>query len=126
MIEVFCQDKHYDTIVGWFVGRGIEAPDKKDVLGFGLVVDGIVAGFAFPFGENGWQIDNLVSDPRSCVKARMVAWKTLFSEMEKECALDGREYLSVYLDRPRLIILARELGFCDFGSYTLLAKKVGG
>ena len=39
MIEVFCQDKHYDTIVGWFVGRGIEAPDKKDVLGFGLVVD---------------------------------------------------------------------------------------
>ena len=125
MTEVYEHEKHYDLICGWLEEYGSPKPNKEDIGKFGIVADGIAAGFLFKTDATACWIDNLVAKKGAAREVKRKAFSKIYLGLESEAIRSGFRWIQNSVNSEMLIDELRDLNYVFGGEYKTFVKDLG-
>lgn len=120
----FFESSDYAQIAGWFRARGMEPPRRGDFPSFGLIEEGIGAGFLMVTDTPLAIIDFFITNPDAARRRRHAAMDAITEGLLRQAKHLG--FRAVKGDSKFVVIknLAKRCGFQEAGNYSCFIKEL--
>lgn len=114
----------HSNLKEWYHKHNLDAPPEQYYPSWGLIVEGVAAGFLFATDTALCMLDGYITNPEATSVDRNKAIALITGELLEISKEQGFQRVMVFSKEDSIIKRAKNLKFTDKGSYVMLDKEV--
>lgn len=121
-LRKFNIDRDYETLCQWHEMYGIRPPQPENISKFGVVVEGVAAGFLLKTDTCTALLEGFIANPESWDHERDEALDKIAEGLIEEALKQGFKNIVCFTKLPAIVKRAQKFGLKEIGDYKLLSR----